>query len=320
MEIVVERVGRSGAVIERQQFSRLPVSLGRAYRNDVILTDPFVDAYHGELSSDENGELSVRDINSRNGIQVAGSWLRSTSQQLESGETLTLGKTHLRVFSADQPVPEALSLSSMESVFNQVAKVWVVALGFCLLITMILLEKHLGSLGSFSLMAHLGELLGVFTIVLAYAGVWALLGRIFRHDGRFLGHCVIIILTLLGLQLGEYILQWLEFNLNISSWQVFLEFLLAAALVLFLLRSSLFLATHLKGWSAHLVALFPAILLIAFGTFTQFSELSEFRAYPKYSHSLFPPDLQLNHVVSKSKYIEQSREVFDFTSVDDLEE
>ncbi|OMH28377.1 FHA domain-containing protein [Motiliproteus sp. MSK22-1] len=315
MEVVVERVGRSGAVLERQRFSRLPVSLGRAYRNDVILTDPFVDAFHGELGCDENGELSVRDINSRNGIQVAGSWLRSTSQPLESGETLTLGKSHLRVFRADQPVPEALALSSMESVFNQVSKVWIVALGLCLLIAMILLEKRLSSLGSFSLMTHVGELLGVFTIVLAYAGVWALLGRIFRHDGRFLGHCVIIILTLISLHLGEYLLQWLLFNLNISSWQVFLEFLLAGGIVLFLLRSSLFLATHLKGWGAHLIALFPALLLIAFGAFTQLSEISEFRAYPKYSHLLFSPDLQLNQVVSKSQYLEQSRKVFDFESV-----
>ena len=233
MEVIVERVGRSGAVLERQRFSRLPVSLGRAYRNDVILTDPFVDAFHGELGCDENGELSVRDINSRNGIQVAGSWLKSSSQPLESGETLTLGKSHLRVFRADQPVPEALALSSMESVFNQISKVWIVALGLCLLIAMILLEKRLSSLGSFSLMTHVGELLGIFTIVLAYAGVWALLGRVFRHDGRFLGHCVIIILTLISLHLGEYLLQWLLFNLNISSWQVFLEFLLAGGVVLF---------------------------------------------------------------------------------------
>ena len=53
---------RQGHVVERVRITSVPVSVGRAYDNDVILADAYVCPYHLCLHIDEEGRGHARGI------------------------------------------------------------------------------------------------------------------------------------------------------------------------------------------------------------------------------------------------------------------
>lgn len=315
MEIIVEVVGRSGTVLERQRFNRLPISLGRSYQNDVILLDPFVDAFHGQVAEADDGQLMLQDLGSRNGTSYGGVLLSEAQALMTAGEQVALGKSHLRIFPANVEVVEALPLSSMEAIFHRLSHFWVLMLALILLTGQWLFERYVGHLGEFKLLNHLSDVLGLFGLVFVYGGAWALVGRVVRHDARLFGHCVIAVIAVIVWRGLELLLQWGAFNLNGLEWMPYLDLLLAGLMLLLLLRSSLFLATHLNPWSAHLIALCLPFLLVGVGFFKLLSVNDDFKSYPRYSHQLFAPALQFVSPVEQSSFLLQSETVFQFDPV-----
>ncbi|MEH6625126.1 MAG: FHA domain-containing protein [Motiliproteus sp.] len=312
MELIVEIVGRSGTVLERHFFDHLPITLGRSYQNDVVLTDPFVSAFHAQVTEDANGDLVLDDLGSHNGTSYGGVCLRDRQVVMDAGDKIKLGKSHLRMFSADHVVADALLLSPMEEVFHRIARLWVLLFSLLLLAGLWLFEQHMVQLGDFNVVNHLNNVLGLFALVLAYGGAWALIGRVIRHDGCFLGHSVIAAMAVFIWHLLENIMQWAVFNLNGLEWLPYIDLLLAGTVLLLLLRSSLFMATHLSRWSAHLTASALPLLLVGFGVFKLISVVDDFKPYPYYSHRLFPPALQVFVAAEQSHFMYQSAMVFEF--------
>src|SRR5688572_33466251 len=68
--VSIEVLDRAGAVSARHRCNELPVSLGRAYDNDVILDDPFVAALHVRIERRADGVVIARDMDTRNGTHV----------------------------------------------------------------------------------------------------------------------------------------------------------------------------------------------------------------------------------------------------------
>ena len=77
-------------------------TIGRALDCDIALpTDPTVSHHHAELRC-ENGRLTIRDLNSLNGIRIDGrSCARKSPQTLKNEEWLELGNSRLAVLHLD---------------------------------------------------------------------------------------------------------------------------------------------------------------------------------------------------------------------------
>ncbi len=85
-------------------FKKGPISIGRAYSNDIILDDPFVSNQH-ILITRNNGNLFVSDLKSENGTKINQHLsLKGQSVKLGSGNEIYLGKTRLKVFLPDHPI------------------------------------------------------------------------------------------------------------------------------------------------------------------------------------------------------------------------
>ena len=78
--ILVELLDRAGSVIARHRFDQLPVRLGRAYDNDVIVDDPFVAPSHVQIERREDGVLIARDLGTRNGTHAVAKLRRSLTK------------------------------------------------------------------------------------------------------------------------------------------------------------------------------------------------------------------------------------------------
>lgn len=97
----------AGAALERQALHRYTVvtlqpqeghawgnriSVGRASNNDIILTDNSVSKLHAYFSVEEDGTITLRDMESRNGTTVGGEQLPTGGRRpVSSGDEISFG-------------------------------------------------------------------------------------------------------------------------------------------------------------------------------------------------------------------------------------
>ncbi len=76
------------------------IRVGTAEGNDLVLADPTVSRFHLELQR-QRGRLRVVDLGSTNGTRVGALVLRDAGGDADSGTTLELGETRIRVADGD---------------------------------------------------------------------------------------------------------------------------------------------------------------------------------------------------------------------------
>jgi len=68
MDIIIELISRSRRVIERHHYAGPSVAIGRAYDNDLIISDPHLSPHHAVLNDLGEQGWWLEDLNSKNGI------------------------------------------------------------------------------------------------------------------------------------------------------------------------------------------------------------------------------------------------------------
>jgi hypothetical protein len=109
MALIVEVRGPDGVLQQRVEAVDLPITIGRALDNRIVLDDPFVDAHHAQLERTLAGELLVRDLDSLNKL-ASGGLVRLGDVAVAHGSIVTLGQTVLRFLDAQAPVEPPLPL------------------------------------------------------------------------------------------------------------------------------------------------------------------------------------------------------------------
>ena len=67
----IEVLDAKNRVTQRFALDALPVTIGRAYSNRIILDDPFVSPKHLAIVSDDGGRLRADDLDSLNGLRAS---------------------------------------------------------------------------------------------------------------------------------------------------------------------------------------------------------------------------------------------------------
>ncbi len=93
--MIAIRVLHDSRVVREALFSALPVTIGRAPGNTVVLADTSVSRSHARIECSEDGQVRVVDLGSRNGLYVDGQPLPCAV--LDRSLTLRLGQTELQV-------------------------------------------------------------------------------------------------------------------------------------------------------------------------------------------------------------------------------
>ena len=83
-----------------------PVSIGRSWKNDVVINDEYLDAEHAELNIDENQHLVIRDLNTCNGTYIGRKKVKD-AQSLEIEKEVVVGDTTFTVFNQASAVVPA---------------------------------------------------------------------------------------------------------------------------------------------------------------------------------------------------------------------
>ena len=286
MALILERLeGRRADAAGRLPLDqeRLPLTIGRALDNDLVLDDPHVDAHHARIVADADGTVVIEDLSSVNGTSFLGGG-REPRIALTAGASLKLGRTTLRVRDRAEAMAPAVPLAFLAPTGSWMDDIrWQLAL-----VAVVLADTAYGSWVATTSRSGMTETLGLvvaIAVVLAiWAAAWALVGRLVVRRAAFLTHLAIVCASIVVISVAELG----------SSWGVFLfpttarVFTSIAGLVSIVVTCAL-LAAHLavsttlsprKRWTGALSVVGGIALLV--GAFAlvkdnPFTDIPEFR-------------------------------------------
>jgi hypothetical protein len=284
---------RTGEVRLRRRLDAGPVTLGRAYDNDIVLDDPYADVRHARIVTDEAGALVLEDLGSVNALVApGGGGARQTRVALRPDLEVRLGRTRLRFRDSDAPLPAALPdlLASAGGMrLPRWVGTWSGQLGVSVAATAALgWITWLGSFAASPGSQVANTTMGILLIAALWAGIWAVAGRIVVQKFRFLGHlAAVLTITLCGFVLVAAD-EWATFLFPNSAWKNFLAGVAGLVLIAALVAGHLALSSTMprrRRWS---VGLATSAVVLAIGAVFTLAEDQSFSDVPDFSATLKP--------------------------------
>jgi hypothetical protein len=312
MAIVIELAARGHRGSGFHTFDRDCVRIGRAYDNDLIIDEIHVSPHHAELRRDEDGIWWLHDLGSSNGIMNRRHQRQPSPLRINSGDEVSLGKAQLRFFDPGHPVEEAISLSPTETLlYKLTSPLLALAIVVCAVLLLTAIEWQ-QTYKPLHWKEFLPEAIGLPLLALVWASLWAGIGRVLKHDSRFVAQVIVSFAYLIATQLWLIVTAIIAFN---SSSFVTLKTLFyggSGLLFAMLLALNMHIATaigtrqrigyaHGIAWS--LVAL--VVIYSEFGARERFGS-------PQYVNLMFPPVTRLAPSVTPDEFEADSAAVFRF--------
>jgi len=294
--IWVEVLSRHRDVAARFRISASEARIGRGYDNDVIIDDPYVAARHLRVFHDEAGQLVAEDLGSANGTFLDGGRERLARFVVDGQHPIRIGKTHLRIRDISHEV-ERERVAAPD--WRTLPVVAAAALGVSLL-GLSALQIWLAQTGELRASGYLAPLLGIVAMVLVWAGLWALLSRIFSGSAHLLRNLLIPLAGGLAFSLYHEVARLLAFGWTFSAaatYQYVVGWLILAVVCFLHLREVG--RTRLKLKAAVVGALL--VVAIAFQTLQRSEAFSDDgRQYSV--HQLMPPALRAVRLTEQSVF------------------
>lgn len=288
--VFVEHLTPDGEVITRSRCTQLPIRIGRAYDNDIILDDQHTAAHHALIELNQLDELVITDLGSQNGISQGKQ--RSDYFVVNGDAIYRLGHTRLRIRTPDYAVAPEVSDST-----NYYWEGWLPAvLGGTLLVVIALLDAWLRDLQQGTISKYLLELVGTFGFALGWAGVWALFSKLFNGHARFGRHLFIVCA---GLSIVEL---WSLFSGAVAyafSWEWLARFTNQPVILIFAVVLYFHLLTAGNRSPSRLRLYLAGLALLAIGiNMAKEYQTSNYLSDELYLSKLYPPAIRVTEDVS----------------------
>jgi hypothetical protein len=257
----------------------------------VIITDLYVDPEQVVFFRSQDGWM-VKVVGKTNPTLLNGGDIEDAGSKISSGDRVTVGRTNLRVYASDHAVEPThqMMLSSWlghgrsHSLFASLMMVFALAA-----VMFISYQERTTKLDWNPLFL---EALYAGLVVLFWAGIWALIGRLLRHQPNFtaqLGFTALVTgIVALVTPLGGY-MEYAANSLLVGDISSRLIMLLTMTAMF---RANLMFATNLKRYTRIAFIASMGILLISYATM-KFGK-DEFDYQPEYSAVLRPPFAHLS--------------------------
>jgi FHA domain len=294
-------------VSQRFPVQSLPLTLGRAYTNQVIVDDPFVCPEHVTIGYDENGRLRARDLGTVNGLREIAGGKPVPSLFLASGTEFQIGHSHFRYCETSHAVaPAEVDNAGIVKWFT--SPVVTLVSGVAVLIVL-LLNSFFGSYDRLNVARSLSETLMTFSVVLVWAGLWALVSRIvlnrFHYGQHFALACGAIIVSLMVHTAAE----WIEFIFP-TSQALWLTAVAGSGVVLAaLVCGHLGFASPMRLRSRLWAGLGISAAVIGVGVMADYANRSSFSTLMEYSGILKPIEPALLPATTMDRFMDSTQKL-----------
>lgn len=218
----LESLDRAGRVTARFALDRLPVHVGRAYTNDLIVDDPFVDAVHLRIERDAGERIRAVDLASANGLYLRSGRTRLDSVSLDDSAEVRIGHTFIRYRPLNWQVSPARADRGGNDFLRMFELRWSQAGLILLTFAMVALTTVLNRASRPEVMELVFILTGAASIVLVWAGFWSLINRLLQHRMNFLVHVTIASMAVVLSNAKDSFVGYLTFLLDWDESYVWL--------------------------------------------------------------------------------------------------
>ena len=287
------------------------VNIGRAWNNDIVLDDEYVDANHLQVSFDEHGKSQIEDLDSKNGTFIKKFRIKGV-QSIHPGLKISLGNTVVEILDADMAVPAARRRDALFSFIHRLSS-WP---GF-IMATMFMLVCVLADVFLFGDTGETREILlwaiiGIFITVLLWSLFSGLIGKLFKSRMHFKLHWVFACL-LFGLAfLTEFVVEIFRFNLNSQFFDQWIVLVNLVPLLMLACFGFLSLATETgqmkKVIATFMMAIIPVAIFLAVPHIKE--EKDMWSSYVQAGGELKPPAFVFNEPVTLDNYLRDTNSLF----------
>ena len=211
METLILKIGGSYNKYDLESDGVSGLSLGRAFSNDIIVTDPYV----GEcqlrvcLSPASEYDWHIEITDQTNPIFLNGKNIESEGIDLRSGDKLTTGRTRIVFYAEDHAVPVTREFSIANWLHNHKFKPYIAILMLLVLFGSTMLASYLETATELDWGRVSSVAWGYLIVAFIWAAGWSLAGRLLKGDYYLSSHLfftsICLILLLLLNDLGSYI-------------------------------------------------------------------------------------------------------------------
>ena len=289
----VELLDHSGKVTERVRLTELPVSIGRAYDNDIIIDDPYICPHHARIELNESDQLIAKDLGSLNGLSRNGNMNRTARILLTSDTLIQIGHTRLRFRSAQYEVATTLP-NHHERRFRGIYENRLVQiLIFLVTLSALWASSFFETVERRDVPEPAFDLVLPVFLIMLWAGTWAFAGRVITHRIKFLVHCAVVCLALVTLFIFDTCLEYLAFALSMDHVRTLLSVFLGLTVLGVALYSHLRFATLASRVHLAVVAGAISVSILGLVALKLHVENTEFSVIPQNHATLKAPMFRL---------------------------
>lgn len=288
------------------KFHEHELTVGRAYDNDVVIEDPFLSPHQFRLTH-EMDHVLVEVIDSVNPVFVNQRLLEGTSCVLSPGEMMSVGRTQIRVFAQDAQL--APTKRQFMSSWAQPGKISPLVAILTLLICCTVDSLASFFQSSVDLQWREPAYMTLFSaaMLVVWAGVWAVAGRIFKHISLFY-----VQLFLTSIVSGAFIFvfplaEFIDFQTNEVLAGEVASYVIATLFLFALLKANLAIATNVQNTTR--AALLSSLFLVGLTFAGVRYNLDDFDSEQSYSASVKPPVFLLSRPASIDDYFAKLRDI-----------
>jgi hypothetical protein len=312
-ELIIQELNPRNRVVRTYTFDVLPVSIGRGYDNDLILTDAYVCPGHATIYQTETG-WQIEDKASRNGVYIKNrKEIVAGHAPLTSGDLLVLGRTRLRVLSADHPVPESKKIQFTKQTRGR-HQLPLLAWSFTLLCVWMIVWDFYLDLGDENLSEELFQaiiaIMVILGLVLIWSAGWSFVGRVLKNKPNFHYHLLLAVSGLIAIELSLYANNFIGYNTCNAALRELIGTLSPIIIIGALFALSIRAATRLPGLQIHLISAVIVMLFASVFIFAQINSRSKFSSSPEFDAVLYTPWAQIVKSESIDQFIETNERLF----------
>lgn len=300
---LIEVFDRDGRLPRQFDVTAWPVRIGRGMDCHLVLDDPHIAGHHATLALDEQGELQLTAGPSVNGLRVGRRRMQAGQRmplEQAAAHDWQLGLTRLRLRLPGEVLADEVPLGGRAERRRSVATA-----GYALGLWALLLAEHWVQLDPGSKPSDwLNAAFMPPLALLLWAGLWAVVAKLFRHRFEFEAHFALAVRFAFGLSLLGSLLPQLAAALAWPALFSATEPLMAIGSVLWLARhAALVLPQRRKTLAAMAVG-----MLVAAGAagMTLRHQNEAPLVGPLYMNVLPKPGWRLSRPVTPEQFVERA--------------
>ena len=304
-------------VYKLQLSSESAITIGRAWDNDVIINDEYIDAKHIELFLDENGSPCIRDLESKNGSLVVKNKKKKKQKlrgqtEFSLGSTVWFGDSSATLFDPATAVEPALSPNLATRLTNLFSFKGGAVLVGALAVLGLLFELYFQGKAEVTSELIATSVIGVVGVIFGWSLLAGFVGRLLCHRAAIKAHWIFAGLFTVVAMLTTFALQIFYFNVNSNGVSALATHALSVLGILIFVYGTLSLATRFATPNKMAIALCISMTpIVSDVVVPQLKEdHKKWSYYADIAGGGMPPEFYFGNPVTVEDHIQRTSEIF----------